>query len=328
MRIDIHTHFQSLDFIKHLAGRDALPRSVLDGGAYVIQCAAGLSVPALPQMIDMDRKLRDMDDLKIDVAVLSHGAPFGPDVLGGREADEWASRINDDLADTIAAYPGKFLGFGTIGFGGLTESISEVDRCIKQLGFRGIQIFSNIRNKPLDSPEFQPVFKHIAMLGAAIHLHPAIPLNRIGLDSARLYLPLGFPYDTSLNALRLIQCGLFDEAPDLKLIVAHCGGVLPYLKGRIATYNATLSPPAADRLHPANPIDDYLGKLYADSVCYHLEALECCYKVLGASRILYGTDHAFGRYNAPAELVDQLTCPQSDRELIYHGNAKRLLNIN
>jgi aminocarboxymuconate-semialdehyde decarboxylase len=202
-----------------------------------------------------------------------------------------------------------------------------VDRCIKQLGFRGIQIFSNIRNRPLDSPKFRPVFRHIAMLGAPIHLHPAIPLSRIGLDSPSLYLPLGFPYDTSLNALRLIQSGLFDEAPHLKLIVAHGGGVLPYLKGRIATYNAGLAPTAADRFPLANPIDDYLGKLYADSVCYHLEALECCYKVMGANRILYGTDHAFGRYSAPAELVDQLNCPPSERELIYHGNARRLLNI-
>jgi len=90
VRIDIHTHFQCLDFLKHLQGRSNLPKGVLDGGTYVIQCATGLDLPALPKIIDMEQKLRDMEDMKVNVAALSHGIPFGPEVLGGREADEWA----------------------------------------------------------------------------------------------------------------------------------------------------------------------------------------------------------------------------------------------
>ena len=157
MRIDVHTHFQSLAFIKHLLGRSGLPSSVRDGGTYVIQCASGLSVPALPKIIDMEKKLRDMEDMKIDVAALSHGVPFGPDLLGGREADEWAMRINDDLARIVAAHPGKFVAFGSLGFGDSQRSIAEVDRCASQLGFSGFQIFSNISNRFLDSPEFLAV---------------------------------------------------------------------------------------------------------------------------------------------------------------------------
>src|SRR6516164_6989246 len=202
MRIDVHTHFQCLDFVKHLQGRSTLPKSVLDGGTYIIQCAPGLSVPAPPKIIDMEEKLRDMEDMKIDVAVLSHGIPFGPDLLGGQEADEWAMRINDDLARIIAKYPGRFVGLGSIGFGDRQRSIKEVDRCIKQLGFAGFQVFSNVSHKPLDSPEVIPVLKHIGTLGVPIHLHPAIPLNRIGLDTPSLLLALGFPYDSSLNTMR------------------------------------------------------------------------------------------------------------------------------
>ena len=86
------------------------------------------------------------------------------------------------------------------------------------LGFKGIQVFSNVSNQLLDSAEFAPVLKHIGMLGVPIHLHPAIPLNRVGLEGASQFLPLGFPYDTSLSTFRLIQSGLLDEAPDLKLI--------------------------------------------------------------------------------------------------------------
>jgi len=176
----------------------------------------------------------------------------------------------------------------------------------------------------LDSSEFMPILKHIGMLGVPIHLHPAIPLNRIGLDSANLFLPLGFPYDSSLNTLRLIQSGLFDETPDLKLIVAHVGGVIPYLWGRIGTYSAPSTlVPDAPRL--AHPLDHYLRRLYVDTVCYNVEALKCCYEVMGAEHLLYGTDHPFGRYDLAAELVQQLNCQAHDRDLIHHGNAERLL---
>ena len=326
MRIDVHTHFQCLDFIKQLEGRRNLPRSVLDGGTYVVQCAAGLNVPAFPKMIDIEKKLRDMEDMKIDVAVLSHGYPFGADVLGGRRADYWAQRINDQLARIIDRYPGKFVGFGSIGFGDSQQSVAEVDRCIKTLGFKGFQVFSNLGNKALDASEFMPVLKHIGTLGVPIHLHPGIPLNQVGLDSANLFLSLGFPYDSSLNTLRLIQSGLFDETPDLKLIVAHVGGVIPYLWGRIGTY-CTPSPlvPNAPRL--AHPLDHYLRQLYVDTVCYNVEALKCCYEVMGAEHLLYGTDHPFGRYEVAMDLVEQLDCPTTDRDLIHYGNATRLLNL-
>ncbi|MBV8361107.1 MAG: amidohydrolase [Deltaproteobacteria bacterium] len=326
MRIDVHTHFQCLDFIKHLQGRSALPKSLLDGGTYLIQCAAGLNVPSLAKAINLEEKLRDMEDLKIDVAILSHGIPFGPDVLSGKEADDWAARINDDLARIIAIHPGKFVGLGTIGFGDSERSIAEVDRCMRQLGFKGFQVFSNISGELLDSRVIVPVLRHIGTLGVPIHLHPAIPLNRLGLDTPGLHLSLGFPYDTSLSTVRLIRSGLFDEAPDLKLIVAHIGGVIPYLSGRIGIYGVP-SPlvPEAPRLK--HPIDHYLRRLFVDTVCYHIEALECCYKIVGPKQMLYGTDHPFGHYDLAAELIEQLSCSASDREFIYHKNAERLLNL-
>ena len=119
---------------------------------------------------------------------------------------------------------------------------------------------------------------------------------------------------------------MFDETPDLKLIVAHVGGVLPYLIGRIGTYTAP-SALVSNVSLLKHPIDHYLRRLYVDTVCYHIEALECCYKVIGAEQMLYGTDHPFGDYDAPAVLIERLGCSATERELIYHGNADRLLNL-
>jgi aminocarboxymuconate-semialdehyde decarboxylase len=159
-----------------------------------------------------------------------------------------------------------------------------------------------------------------------VHLHPAVPSNRIGMDSPSQFLGLGFPFDTSLSAVRLIQSSLFDETPDLKLIVAHVGGVIPYLWGRLGIFSAP-SATIHDSPRLRHPLDYYLSKLYVDTVCYHVEALQCCYEVMGGEHLLYGTDHPFGHPNVAAEVVEQLNCPASDRELIYHGNAERLLNL-
>jgi predicted TIM-barrel fold metal-dependent hydrolase len=326
MRIDIHSHFQSLAYVKHLRGRGALPRTVLDDGISVIQCGAGVSVPALPSMLDMEQKLGDLDVLGVDLAVLSHGLPIGPDVLGGHEADAWASRINDDLARIIADHPGRFAGLGTLGFGDVRRSISEVNRCIEQLGFGGMQAFSNVAGQLLDSPQVLPVIRHIGALGVPIHLHPAVPPNCGAADTASLALSLGFPFDTSLNAVRLIRSGLFDQIPEARLIVAHAGGVLPYLRGRIATYH-TPSPLVTDVPKLRHPIQHYLDNLYVDTVCYDAAALDYCYRSIGAARMLYATDHPFGAYGTAAKLVEGLDCSPSERELIYHHNAELLLHL-
>jgi CubicO group peptidase (beta-lactamase class C family) len=97
MRIDVHSHFQSVEFVRHLVGSTRLPRASQDRGTYIVDCGAGLRVPSLPELLDVEAKLDAMDRVGVDVSVLSHGLPLGPDVLGG-EADEWAMRINDDLA--------------------------------------------------------------------------------------------------------------------------------------------------------------------------------------------------------------------------------------
>ncbi len=323
--IDVHTHFLCLDFVKHLQGRSSLPRTVQEGGVYVMQCAPGLRLPSVPNIVDMDVKLKDADEMGIELSVLSHGIP-GPDVLGGNEADDWACRMNDYLASIIDRYPGRFLGFGNLGFGSAERSLAEADRCIRQLGFKGIQLFSNINNRVLDSPEFLPVYRHIAELGVPLNMHPGIPLNRVGVDRSSLMVSLAFLFDTGLNTLRLIESGIFDQAPDLKLIVPHVGGVLPYLKGRIEAYSRhTLQ--FHDMVPLQHPVGHYLDKLYIDTVCYHPEALDYCHRLLGPDRILFGTDHPFGDYKLKAEMVDKLDWPDADKQKMYEGNAMALLGL-
>jgi predicted TIM-barrel fold metal-dependent hydrolase len=137
-------------------------------------------------------------------------------------------------------------------------------------------------------------------------------------------LGFAFPVDSSLNVIRLIDSGLFDEAPDLALIVSHAGGVLPYLMGRVDLYTEP-SALTTGSTTLRRSFGEYLRGIYVDTVCYHPAALECCYATMGASRMLYGTDHPFGRPGQVAELVDALDCSAEDRELIYHANLESLI---
>ena len=317
MHLDVHSHFLHLDFIKHLAGRSSLPRSVEEAGEWFVDCTPAYRVPAGPRITDMPTKLEELEVMDVDMSVLSHGIP-GPEVLPRDEADYWASRINDHLAGLIEANSGRFLGWASVGFGTAERSIAEIDRCVDQLGFKGIQIFSNIGGRLIDSAEFWPVYRHMADIGLPMNLHPTIPLNIVGMDRRNLVSGLGFMYDTSLATMRLIDAGLFDELPHLKFIMPHVGGILPYIRGRLER----------QREDQPTKVSDSFDRLYFDTVTYNFDALEYCYRWIGAERLLYGTDHPF---TAPtrfiADFVEQLDCTPEQRELIFHGNAERLLGI-
>jgi predicted TIM-barrel fold metal-dependent hydrolase len=325
MRIDVHSHLVFLDYLQHLAGRSSLPKGVLEGGTYFVSCAGGYRHASALAHADVDAKLRAMDDLGIGISVLSHGVP-GPELLGGDEADDWASRINDHLAEVVGRHPGRFAAWAALGWGSAQRAIAEIDRCVSQLGFKGVYLFSNINQKTLDNPEFWPVYKHVAELGVPMDMHPTAPLNMNGIDQRPLVPGMAFMFDTSLATVRMMMSGLFQEVPDLKLIVPHLGGFVPYIRGRVERVIDTWTPPEEwEQL--SQPACHYFDKIYLDTVAHSPEALEYCYKSYGAERLLYGTDHPFSHYDEFNAMIDNLACTEAERRLINEGNARRLLGL-
>ncbi len=325
MHIDVHSHLVYLPYLEYLAGRSSLPQGVLRGGTYFVSCTGGYLHASPLVHADVDQKLKDMEDLGISMSVLSHGMP-GPELLGGSEADDWASRINDHLAEVIQAHPGKFQAWATLGWGSAERTIAEVDRCIKQLGFKGVYLFSNINQKTLDSKEFWPVYKHIDSLCVAMDMHPTAPINMNGIDHRPLVPGMAFMFDTTLATVRMVMSGLFQEYPNLKLIVPHTGGFVPFIRGRVGRMiDAWDSPDDWVDLSDSSQVS--FDKIYVDTVAHSPEALEYCYKVYGAEMLLYGTDHPFAHFEVYNEMVDNLACTDAERELISHGNAEKLLGL-
>lgn len=170
------------------------------------------------------------------------------------------------------------------------------------------------------------MFKHVARLGVPINMHPTAPLNMNGLDQRPLLPGMAFLLDTSMATVRLIMSGLFEEEPDLKLIVPHTGGFVPYIRGRVERLIDAWTPPAGwPQL--SQPAHDFFDRIYVDTVAHSPEALAYCYQHYGPEKLLYGTDHPFAHFDAYNGMVDNLVCTEAERELINRGNAERLLGL-
>ena len=323
MRIDIHSHLMRVAFIEHLMGGHSLPVAAREENGYVTECAPRFALHHRPPILDIHSKLQHMDQAGIDMAVLSTALPY-PAMLGGAEADLWATRLNDELAAVITAHPERFAGWANLGFGDPERTISEVDRCVDELGLAGFQVFSNVAGRPVDAPDVLAVLEHIVERNAAIHLHPTLPANQVPLDPA-IMTAIAFPTDTSLAVTRLIGAGLFDRQP--VIIASHLGGVLPWLRDRLATHSQ-LSAPFPSQQALARPLAEYLDLLHVDTVAYGLAPLQLCYDQLGAGRLLFGTDHPFADPGRPGLLIDDLLCTEAERSSILAGNALRLLRLN
>ena len=170
------------------------------------------------------------------------------------------------------------------------------------------------------------MFKHVARLGVPMNMHPTAPLNMHGIDQRPLVPGMAFMFDTSLATIRLMMSGVFEEEPDLQLIVPHTGGFVPYIRGRVERMIDAWTPPAGWQ-QLSQPAQHYFDKIYVDTVAHSPEALEYCYKRYGPEKILYGTDHPFAHFNEYNVMVDNLACTDAERELINRGNAERLLGL-
>lgn len=325
-RIDVHSHVLFTDLVDHLEGRQQTPTIEHRGDRRFIRCAPGLSIPVIALMTDLDVKLREMDRLHVDMAVLSYAVP-GPEMLRGAEADEWATRMNDYLAKLVKRAPDRLHAWGVIGFGDPQRSREEMRRCVEELGFPGFQLFSNIAGRPLDSPEILEVIEYAPELNAVLNMHPTVPLNTNGMDDFTTLTGIGFVVDTSLNTLRLIMSGVFDRQPDLRLIVPHIGGVLPYLRGRVAAHSGT-GHIQGEQSGLRHSVDDYLRKLYVDTVTGDVPALRCAYELLGADHLMWATDHPFANPDEAAGILEGLGLDDDEARAIYSGNARRLLGLD
>lgn len=285
------------------------------------------------KLLDLgDGRIADMDAAGIDVQVLS---PAANDLhkLEPATANALARDTNDQLAAAVQAHPGRFAAFATLALQDPEKAAAELQRCIRQLGFKGVMVSGTVNGRFLDDPCFTPLLEASQGLDVPIYLHPAPPPQPV-LDAYYSGLPghLGFilstggwgwHVETGMHCLRLIISGVFDRFPKLKIIVGHMGENLPFSIAR------------ADTVFAHGP--KHLERRVAEYFCEHFYITTsgyftappflCALQVVGADRILFSVDYPFSPNTVGRNFLDSLSVSPADMEKISHRNAEQLLRL-
>jgi predicted TIM-barrel fold metal-dependent hydrolase len=286
---------------------------------------------------DIEQKLDDlgegrialMDESGVDVQVLSVTTPALHN-LEPQQSVTLAQQTNDLVAATIAKYPTRFQGFATLPTAAPDAAAKELERCVLQLGFKGTMVCGRTRDKSLDHPDLRPLFAAAAKLNVPIFIHPQVPQRAVrdvyysgfgeALDAAFSAFALGWHYEAGIQFVRLMLSGVFDEYPDLQIILGHWGEVVLFYLERLKAF---------DRVGKLQrPVIEYIQRnLYVTasgmwSQPYMQQTLES----VGPERILFSTDYPY-QYRpdggARTFLNEAMLAPEQ-KELFAHGNWERL----
>ena len=199
--------------------------------------------------------------------------------------------LNDDIANVVQNHPKRFVGLGTIPMQDEKLAVKELERCIQDLRFPGIQIGSNINGKNLSSQKFFPIFEAAADLGSCIFVHPWNIMGKNQMEKYWLPWLVGMPAETSRAICSMIFSGIFEKLPNLRVAFAHGGGAFPATIGRIQHgYDSRPDLCAIDNnVAPT----DYLGKFWIDSLVHDFDMLEFLLKKVGKKKIALGSDYPF-----------------------------------
>jgi aminocarboxymuconate-semialdehyde decarboxylase len=278
---------------------------------------------------DVERRLAAMDKAEIRLQVLSIGPPmvsWADPQLGAH-----LSRVlNEEIAGVVERNPDRFVGLAAAPLQDTALAIREVEYAVSNLGHRGVGIGSNIHGKPLDHSDLDPFWAAVQDLDLPIFIHPINPPGQPAIHDYRLDLIVGFPFETTLAAARLIYGGVLERFPRLKLILAHLGGALPYLKERLEIGYLAKDAFPDNPLAISKPPSQYLEQCYFDAVSHNDPALMCALGVGGADRLVLGSDAPFavgdmGR--SVAAIRGYQFAGDGDKAKILSGNAARLLKL-
>lgn len=325
--VDVHSHVLPREMVEAIRAR---PRDYQmrvesrDGGEVFIRDDKH-STPLYPEFYDADAKVEGMDRKGIDVSVISV-TPVVFFYWLDADAGIKASRImNDGIARMAARRPDRLRGMATLPMQDVDAAVAELERVVKEHGFRSVELGCRIRGELLAEPKFRPVLRRAQELGVFIFTHPyvagALPPD---LDCYYLGNLAGLPLDTTLMAAHLMFGGVLDELPRLNIVLAHGGGYLPYQIGRLAHgYKVRKEARASTPSSPA----DLLRRFYFDALTHDAAALKFLVEKAGADRVTVGTDAPFDMAEEnPVAMIEALPgLTEQQRDRVLGLNALELL---
>jgi len=325
MKFDLHTHYYPEVFFQMI--RDTPSEFSFDKdptGRTIITHRGARFFGITPPMTDPAKRLEDMDRVGIDIEVISLSTPniFFADA---QRQPEVARILNDAYAELIAAHPKRFKGFASIPMDNPDAALRELHRAIDELKLNGVVLLSNIQGRALTSPEYRPFFEEADRMQLCIFLHPMIPVYSEPFKEYVLGPLVGFPFDTTLAVARMCFAGMLRELPNIRWVIGHLGGAIPYLMERLDNGYRDF---AECRVNIDELPSVYLKRLYYDTVTFSSYNLRMVRDLVGVDHMVMGSDypHLLGSIERSVSSIEDLPMPEHEKQKIFSGTAMTILN--
>ncbi len=298
---------------------------------------------ANPGLTDLDVRFRILDQFPDVRQILTIAGPNIESITRPPDTAECARIANDEMAELVARYPDRFIGFGAcLPMNDVDAALREADRSLDGLGALAIEVFTDINGRPLDSPEFQPLFAKMASRDRPVLLHPRrtnTTPDYVDEETSKflIYTNFGWPLETSKAMARLAFGGVLDRHPTLKIVTHHAGGLIPFFHKRIELswdFNVKRMGYQHEPKGPhRTPLDAYRAFYCDTAIQGNTSALMCAYEFFGADHMVFATDSPYDDelgarvYQETIPAVEAMPIGDDAKRQIFEGNARRLFKI-
>lgn len=274
---------------------------------------------------DIRYRAEVLEKAGVDMQVLTFTTP-GTHIESPERSVELARLVNDCLSDIVAKRGDRFSAMATLPLNAPEGSVDELERAFVDLGFKGAMLHSNVNGVALSDRRFWPLYEKADELNAVFYIHPSFPVGVEAMTDYWLMPLVGFPFDTTLAAAKLVFSGVVEKYPGIRWVLGHLGGAIPYLAERLDRGYFAFE---ECRVNIHRPPSAYLKEFYFDSVNFDIDALRFAIKFVGSDHIMAGSDypHKIGNLEGMVSSIDALDISPGEKARIYGENAAGLLKL-
>jgi aminocarboxymuconate-semialdehyde decarboxylase len=323
--VDVHNHFYPPEYLDALRSGGSVVRVTTDRDGNPLLHYPGDYNVAVRGHRDIAYRHEVLERAGVTTQVITLTTP-GTHVESAPRGVELAQLVNDAFGRIVADRAPRFSALATLPLNDARASVVELRRAVEELRLPGAMLFSNINGVALSDERFWPLYEAADSLGAVLHIHPTSPVGVEAMTEYWLMPLVGFPFDTTLAAAKLVFSGVAERFPRIKWVLSHLGGTIPYLAERLDRgYRAFKE----CRAHIAKPPSEYLKGWYYDTVNFDGGALALAIQFAGASQVLAGSDypHLIGSVEGMLDSIRGLQISNTDKDAILGENARGLYGL-
>ncbi len=322
--IDFHNHVYPQEYVDEIQKGPSAYSVTFDSDNNPVLHSPGDYNILVPGHRLMDFRQTVLDQAGLDKQIISLTAP-GTLIETPERSTELCRKVNDNFAKIQSDYE-AFPALATLPLNSPHAAVAELERAISELGLKGATLFSNANGVALSDKRFWPLYEKASDLNVVFFIHPTYPVGVEAMTEYMLMPLVGFLADTTLAAASLVFSGVIEKFPNIKWVLGHLGGAVPYLAERFDRgYEAF----EQCRKNISKPPSEYLKNFYYDTVNFDVNALQFAIDFAGSDHLVAGSDypHQIGSIEKMLASIEKLNISQEEKTGILGGNAEKLLGL-